>query len=166
MAMRSSIEVPTWVGRVQAIFVASEASAPLSSLDEVLAVAGRGLEGDRYFERTGTYSATPGTGREVTLVESEAIEAVARDGIRLEPGATRRNIVTVGAPLSHLVGREFLVGEVRLRGMRLCEPCGHMSRLAGNHRGTVKAFTHRAGLRAEIVSGGPIRVGDPMRPAD
>jgi MOSC domain-containing protein YiiM len=69
-------------------------------------------------------------------------------------------------PLGHLVDREFLVGDVRLRGRRLCEPCGHMSRLAGNHRGTVKAFSHRAGLRADIVSGGSIRLGDPIRPAD
>ena len=157
----------SWVGEVQGIFVAPTGSAPVTSLDEVEAVKGRGLQGDRYFDGAGTYSKTPGTGREVTLVESEAIAAVAREsGIQLEPGGTRRNIVTQGVPLAHLVDREFLVGEVRLRGRRLCEPCAHMSRLAGGHRGTVRAFTHRAGLRADIVSGGSIRVGDPIRPAE
>jgi MOSC domain-containing protein YiiM len=157
----------SWVGEVQGIFVASTGSGSIESRDEVEAVAGRGLRGDRYFDRTGTYSQTPGNGREVTLVESEAIAAVAREaGIALEPGATRRNIVTNGVPLGHLIDREFLVGDVLLRGRRLCEPCAHMSRLAGNHRGTVKAFSHRAGLRADIVSGGSIRLGDPIRPAD
>jgi MOSC domain-containing protein YiiM len=158
---------PSWTGEVEGIFVAPTGSAALRSIDEVEAVAGRGLRGDRYFDGSGTYSQTPGTGRQVTLVESEAIAAVAREaGIELEPGATRRNIVTRGVPLGHLVDREFSIGDVRLRGRRLCEPCAHMSRLAGNHRGTVRAFSHRAGLRADIVSGGSIRLGDPIRPVD
>ena len=156
----------TWSGVVEAIFVAPTAGVALVSLHEVGAVRGRGLEGDRYADGIGTYSRTPGTGRQVTLVEAEAIAAVAREaGIELPPGGIRRNIVTTGVPLNHLVDREFLVGEVRLLGRRLCEPCGHMSRLAGNHRGTVKAFEHRAGLRADILSDGRIRVGDAIRPA-
>src|SRR5262245_50871602 len=137
----------------------------MASVDEVVAVAGRGLQGDRYFERIGTYSQKPGTGREVTLIESEALEAVARDnGVELAPGEARRNIVTAGVALNHLVGREFFVGSVRLRGMRLCEPCAHLARLV--QRPVVKQFLHRGGLRTEIVEGGTIRVGDTVRPAD
>jgi MOSC domain-containing protein YiiM len=137
----------------------------MSSVQEVQAVQGRGLEGDRYFDRVGTYSDRPGTGREVTLIESEAVEAAGRDyGLRLAAGNARRNVVTAGVSLNHLVGQEFTVGEARLRGMRLCEPCEHLAELTGQP--VVKALIHRGGLRAEIVSGGVIRVGDPILPAE
>jgi MOSC domain-containing protein YiiM len=157
-------EGSAWIGNVAGIFIGPVAAQPMQAVTEVRAVAGRGLEGDRYFERTGTYSDRPGTGREVTLIESEAVASAAGEyGFDLAPGDARRNIVTTGVPLNHLVGREFLVGEVRLRGMRLCEPCAHLARLT--RRPVVKTLTHRAGLRAEIVSGGTIREGDQIRPA-
>lgn len=123
------------------------------------AIAGRGLEGDRYFNQVGTYSNRPGTGREVTLIEIEAIEALKRDyDIGLRPGESRRNIVTRGVPLNHLLGREFKVGEVRLRGARLCEPCSHLQKLT--QQGVMRGLIHRGGLRAEILTGGVIRVDD------
>jgi MOSC domain-containing protein YiiM len=154
-----------WIGNVAGVFIGPAAAEPMQAVTVVRAVAGRGLEGDRYFERTGTYSDVPGTGREVTLIESEAVASAARDyGLELAPGDARRNIVTAGVPLNHLVGREFLVGEVRLRGMRLCEPCAHLARLT--RRPVVKTLTHRGGLRAEIVQGGTIREGDSIRPAE
>ncbi len=144
---------------VVSIHIASEARAPMRSVERVRAVAGRGLEGDRYFDRRGTFSPTPGTGREVTLFESETLEALRRDhALELAPGETRRNIVTRGVALNHLVGREFQVGEVRLRGMRLCEPCHHLESLT--HIGVKAGLVHRGGLRAEIVREGHIRVGD------
>jgi MOSC domain-containing protein YiiM len=153
----------TWQGAVAGIYIATEAAGPTVALEEVEAVADRGLRRDRYFAGEGTYSDTPGTGRQVTLIEQEALEAAARDyGIVLEPGQSRRNIETVGVALNHLVGREFMIGEVRLRGMRLNEPCAHLAQLS--KRGVVKALTHRGGLRADILVGGVIRVGDPVRP--
>jgi MOSC domain-containing protein YiiM len=160
-----TIEAPAWTGRVSGVFIGPTAAGPMQAMPEVRAVAGRGLEGDRYFERTGTYSDRPGTGREVTLIESEAVAAAGSEfGFDLDPGDTRRNIVTAGVPLNHLVGREFFVGAVRLRGMRLCEPCAHLARLT--QRPVVKSLVHRGGLRAEIVTGGTIREGDQIRPAD
>jgi MOSC domain-containing protein YiiM len=154
----------TWSGRVEGIFISPAGGEPMRSVTEIRAVAGRGLEGDRYFSRTGTWSDRPGTGRHVTLIESEAVEAAGRDyGFELAPGDARRNIVTTGVALNHLVGRDFLVGDARLRGMRLCEPCAHLARLT--RRPVVKTLTHRGGLRAEIVEAGTIRVGDPIRPA-
>jgi MOSC domain-containing protein YiiM len=152
------------MGSVVGIFVAPTGEASPESRDEVLAVAGRGLEGDRYFDGTGTYSQTPGTGRNVTLIESEALEAAAKDyKVDLPPGASRRNIVTEGVALNHLVGKEFTVGGVRLKGTRLCEPCSHLAKLTG--KPVVKALIHRAGLRADILEGGPIHVGDEVGPA-
>lgn len=129
------------------------------SVKEARAISGKGLEGDRYFTQTGTYSKKPRPDREVTLIEVEAIEALAREyKIALEPGAARRNIVTRGVPLNHLVGREFRVGDVTLRGLRLCEPCAHLERLS--HSGVGEALIHRGGLRAQILTDGLIRVGD------
>ena len=130
------------------------------AVSEVRAVPGRGLEGDRYFEHTGTYSDTPGTGRDVTLVASEAIEEIAREkGISLKPGDTRRNITTKGVDLNSLVDVEFSIGEIRVLGMRLCEPCEYLEGLVGQ-KGTLKALVHRGGLRCDILREGTIRVGD------
>jgi len=155
---------PPWSGRVVGIFISPKGEAPMDRVDEVKAVAGQGLEGDRYFHRAGTYSNTPGTGRQVTLIESEAVEAAGRDyGLTLSPGEARRNVVTAGVSLNHLVGEEFMVGTVRLKGMRLCEPCEHLAELTGQP--VVKALVHRGGLRADIVDGGVFRVGDPIVPA-
>lgn len=149
-------------GRVAGIHVAPAGRAAMIAVARVEAVAGRGLEGDRYAEGTGTFSRSPGAGRQVTLIESEAVEAAGREyGVKVAPGDCRRNIVTAGVPLNHLVGREFAVGEVLLRGVRLCEPCGHMERLS--EPGIREALVRRGGLRAEIVRGGTIRVGDPVR---
>ena len=161
-----------WQGSVLSIHIAREASAPTESLAEVRAVPGRGLEGDRYFHGRGTYSARASAGgREVTLIESETVEAlfggiVNADGqtlgIKLAPGDARRNIVTVGVPLSHLVDREFWVGKVLMRGTRLCEPCRHLEGLT--QRGVMGGLVHRGGLRARILNEGTIRAGDVIRP--
>jgi MOSC domain-containing protein YiiM len=150
-------------GRVEAIFVGAVAQAPLDSVDAAKAVAGSGLEGDRYAVRAGSFSKKEAAGREVTLIESEAIAAARSDyGVDLSPGDPRRNVVTSGVALNHLVGREFSVGEVRLRGVRLCEPCEHLEKVSGL-AGIRKALVHRGGLRAEIVENGTVRVGDPVR---
>ncbi len=94
---------------VVSLHIAAHAAAPMQSVATVTAVAGRGLEGDRYCEQTGTYSNLPGTGRDVTLIESEAIAALAREyDIQLPPGLARRNIVTRGIALNHLVGKTFI----------------------------------------------------------
>src|SRR5258707_4322686 len=148
-----------WEGTVVSIHVAPEGSAPMQSITEVLAFPGRGLEGDRYFAGTGFYSKTPSHGgREVTLIEIEAVEALLggvvdaageRLGIKLAAADTRRNIVTSGVPLNHLVDRDFLVGAVFMRGTRLCEPCKHLEELT--QRGVMNGLIHRGGLRAQIL---------------
>ena len=152
-----------WQGSVVSIQIAPQAGAPMVTLEQVEAVVGKGLAGDRYFHRVGTYSERPGTGRQVTLIENESIEALAREaGLELAAAASRRNVTTRDVPLNHLVGRRFRVGDVVLEGTRLCEPCQHLEGLT--RPGVVKGLVHRAGLRADIVGGGTIRVGDPIRP--
>jgi len=149
------------MGVVASIHVCPVAAGPMRSLGEVRAVPGRGLEGDRYYARDGTYSDRPGPDREVTMIESEAVDALAKDfGVTIRPGDARRNLVTRGVSLNDLVGREFRVGDVVLLGLRLCEPCTHLSGLVGQD--VVPGLVHRGGLRARIVRGGIIRVGDPV----
>jgi MOSC domain-containing protein YiiM len=131
----------------------------MCTVESVHAVAGKGLEGDRYFEQAGTFSATVGSSGEVTLIESEAVERLnASLGKAFSPGQMRRNLVTRGASLNDMVGREFIVGEARLRGIRLCEPCAHLERLTCD--GVRTEMIHQCGLRAEILRDGWIRTGD------
>jgi MOSC domain-containing protein YiiM len=150
---------------VVSIHVAVVGGAPMKPVTNVLAVVGKGLEGDRYASKLGTYSNQPGSGRDVTLIEIEAIEALKRDyGIDLDPGLARRNIVIRGVPLNHLVEKEFKIGEAILRGTRLCDPCAHMEKLTV--KGTLRGLIHRGGLRAEIMKGGMIKVGDKLSKQD
>jgi hypothetical protein len=162
-----------WQGQVVSLHIAPEAFAKMQAVPEVRAVPGRGLEGDRYFLGTGFYSrgARRG-GREVTLIEIESVEALDRHerngagdrlGITLAAADTRRNIATSGVPLNHLVDREFWVGPVRMRGLRLCEPCKHLEELT--QPGVMGGLVHRGGLRAQILVEGVIRAGDIVRPA-
>jgi hypothetical protein len=145
---------------VVSLFVGNTAGDLLLAVPQVRAVPGKGLEGDRYFRGVGTFSkSVPQPDFEVTLIEIESIEALRREyGIDLAPHESRRNIVTRGVPLNHFVGQEFKVGEVLLRGHRLCEPCSHLQALT--REGVLKGLIHRGGLRAQILSAGVIRVGD------
>ena len=150
---------PMFKGEVVSIFIAPEEGAPTVEVPEVRAVPGSGLEGDRYFMNVGKMSKKNKPEREVTLIESETIEAVARDyDIEFGLGDSRRNVVTRGVPLNHLVGREFNVGETRLRGIKLCDPCAYLESLTSE--GVRKALANRGGLNAQILSGGVIRPGD------
>ncbi len=131
----------------------------MAAVNEVHAVVGKGLEGDRYFNEVGSFSKNPGLGREITLIEIEAVEALKQDyGIELNPKDSRRNIATRGVALNHLVGRQFKVGNVTLHGIRLCEPCSHLEKLTT--KGVMRGLIHRGGLRAEILIGGVLRPGD------
>ena len=146
-------------GVVLSIHLARAARLPMSSVTEARAVPGRGLEGDRYSNGAGTFSSSRKPGREITLIEPEAIEALARDyGLALKPEESRRNLVTRGVALNHLVGRDFKIGEVTLRGIRLCEPCSHLEQLV--QKPVTTGLVHRGGLRAQIISGGIVRAGD------
>ena len=150
-------------GTVISINIAPEAEAPMQSVSEARAVPGQGLEGDRYFDHKGTFS-KPQPDRELTLIEAEAIEAL-RSEFQVDFGltASRRNIVTRGVPLNHLVDKEFWIGDVKARGLRLCEPCAHLQRLS--HPKVLPGLVHRGGLRAQILTEGMIRVGEIVKEA-
>jgi len=139
-------------GSVVAILTAADAESPLEYVETVEAVAGHGLVGDRYYDGRGTFSG-PGRGYEVTLVEAEVL-----DSIDLPWEQARRNIVTRGIALNALVGHRFTIGSVECVGRRLAEPCAHLEKLA--RPGLLRPLVHRGGLRADILAGGPISIGD------
>ena len=140
-------------GKVISISITPIAESAMQSVDEVRAMPGRGLEGDRYFDHPDREPQ-----RELTLIEAEAIEAL-RSDFKIDFGldGTRRNVITRGVPLNHLVGKEFWIGDVKARGLQLCEPCATLQRLS--HPKVLPGLLHRGGLRAQILSEGMIRVG-------
>lgn len=148
----------TTLGTVVGLLLAPDAEADLSRVEAATALAGSGLEGDRYARQAGTFTG-PGNGYELTLIEAEVLEDV---GLTWEEA--RRNVVTSGIGLNALVGHRFKIGEVECVGRRLAEPCAHLERLV--RPGLLRPLVHRAGLRADILVGGTIRVGDDVVPLD
>ncbi len=150
---------PRGAGTVEQIWVSNSAGEPARSVRSARALAGRGLEGDRHASGTGTFpSGLPGSA--LTLVEAEVCESFTP---ALEPDEHRRNVLIRGLALNQLVGHEFTIGDVRCRGMRLCEPCMVVERYAS--RPVLRALAHRGGLRADILEDGMIRIGDEVRAA-
>jgi MOSC domain-containing protein YiiM len=139
-------------GRVEGIFITGEKRQLPEPVDRVRAVAGRGLEGNRYF-----YDEAP-PGRALTLIAAEALAEGAASGVELAADESRRNVLTSGIDLNALVGERFRVGDVECVGVELCEPCTTLEGLT--RPGVIKSYVHRAGLNADILTDGEIAVGD------
>jgi MOSC domain-containing protein YiiM len=151
--------------KVLAIIIGVAPGEALHSVKSAHAVPGSGLEGDRYYTNQGTYSNHPGDGRDLTLIESESLEALAAEaGIHLDLRQSRRNLVTQGIRLNPLVGRTFRIGTVTARGVRLCNPCQHLEDLTQS--GVLSGLVQRGGLRADILTPGVIHAGDPIELLD
>lgn len=133
------------------------------SVSEVQAIAGRGIKGDRYYEKRGTFSPEPHKADfELTMIEKEKVEEFAqRSGLPFTVKDARRNLVTEGIELNELVGKEFYIGESRLKAIRLCEPCNYLAKIS--YPETLKGLVHKGGLRVQILESGSIRVGDTIR---
>jgi MOSC domain-containing protein YiiM len=145
-------------GRVESIHIAPRKRQLPHSVERAVAVAGRGLEGDRYHDGKGSFSHWRGE-RDLTLIEAEALEEA---DVELEPGEARRNVVVRGLDLGALVGKRFRVGEVECEALELNPPCRHLEKLT--RPGVMRALAGRGGIRAAIRAGGEIAVGDPVEP--
>ena len=146
-------------GRVEAINVAADLEGQCRPVEVVEALAGRGLRGDRYFADA---PREQGEGRDITLIQAEALEGMHEEhGIELSGAESRRNVLTRGIDLNVLVGRRFTVGEAECVGVELCEPCNHLQKMT--QPGVLRGLVHRGGLRADVVRGGRIAIGDAVQ---
>lgn len=146
-------------GSVAAVCICPVAGGEMQYVDEVEAIAGQGLRGDRYATGEGSFNRGNQGNRQVTLINS-----VFFAGSGFAFADSRRNIVTTGVELMWLIDREFDIGTARLRGVKYCDPCNRPSKLSGKERSFKEVFFDRGGLIAVVVTGGIIRVGDPVIP--
>jgi hypothetical protein len=152
--------LPQLRGKVEAIALAERATGPMRVVAQVRALAGRGLAGDRYAAKSGTFTPDNDTARgyDLTLIEAEVLDHLTLpDGGKIDYAEARRNVITSGIDLTALVGRRFRIGEVECLGQRLCEPCSHLERLTA--KGVLRELIHRGGLRADVLTDGQIGDG-------
>ena len=154
-------------GTLEAIAITSAEGEPLHTVDEVEAIAGQGLSGDRYATQDGHFSDPLRRPDAVTLIAAEALEGLAADGIELSHPEARRNLLTRGIELNDLVGHRFRVGEIECQGIERADPCSYLQGLT--RPGVLRGLVDRGGLRAAILTGGTLRPGDrvvDLGPAD
>lgn len=145
------------------ILISESPENPMESVEEAEAIAGRGIKGDRYYEKRGTFSPEPHKADfELTIIEKEKVEEFARNsGLPFTVRDARRNLVTEGIELNELVGKQFYIGESKLTAIRLCEPCNYLAKTS--YPETLKGLAHKGGLRVQILESGKIQVGDTIR---
>ncbi|MGH3497325.1 MAG: MOSC domain-containing protein [Nocardioidaceae bacterium] len=165
--VRRTMPPPQFHGTVEAIALAEHATGPMRTVNHAQALAARGLAGDRYAAKEGTF--TPGSdtarGYDLTLIEAEVLDDLSLpDGAKLGYAEARRNVVTRGIDLNALVGRRFRVGNVECLAQRLCEPCSHLERLTT--KGALRGLIHRGGLRADVLTDGLITTGADIQTID
>ena len=148
-------------GKVVAIFICPDAGEPMRQVQEVEAVAGEGLEGDRYCYARGSFSKLVKGNRQVTLIGARSFTDSG-----FEYSESRRNIVTENVELMWLIGREFIIGKARMKGVKYCDPCNRPSKLSGKEKSFKEAFFDRGGLVAEILESGLIRTDDQIIPPE
>lgn len=156
----------TWTGCVAHLHITPRAFLPMRAMEEIELVPGIGILGDRYAldAETGFHSHKKEPGRDVTLLEEEALEDIRRDyGVVLLPEEHRRNVTTRGVPLNHLVGKRFWLGAALLECTRLSKPCAHIEEVTGKK--VFDPMVHRSGINCRVIEGGKVRLGDIIRPA-
>lgn len=162
-----SFPLPKLRGTVAAIALAERATVDMYTVDHPKVLANRGLDGDRYAAKAGTFTPANDTARgyDLTLIEAEVLDSLTLpEDRRIGYAEARRNIVTRGIDLNALVGRRFRVGNVECLGQRLCEPCSHLERLTT--KGALRGLIHRGGLRADVLSDGEVTTGSLIETID
>lgn len=160
--MSGYADLPLRGGRIEGLFTAISAGAPMSGHERVEIVAGKGIPGDRYAERRGLYSTKHHDDRHLTIIEAETLEALRRDhGIDFGPELTRRNVVVSGIGLNRLVGRTLRVGSAVVRVGRLNLPCRYLEKLVGLP--VYEPLANRSGINCEVLVSGSAALGDEVR---
>lgn len=146
---------------IVAIFTSAETTAPMTSHQSIEAIAGQGLFGDRYATGKGFYTGVPEWDAHVTLIQEEPFTSLAANqNIQLDPKELRRNILTRGADLSSLIGRDFQIGDQAVfRGRKAWPPCSHIVKLSGRKE-IFQYLAEHTGIGVDVIVGGVIRTGD------
>ena len=150
---------------LRAIYITGSAGEPMSSVDSVEAIQACGLQGDRYCAQTGYWK--PIESCEVTLITEHELRQ-AQKGVspqirqNLQAGSHRRNLVIAGMKVKQLEGQYFSIGSAVFRYQKPRPPCGYIDQVSG--RGTCRALAYYSGICIQVVTGGVLSVGDPVRP--
>ncbi len=146
-------------GTVLTLHVTTKMAQTMDELPVLKCIAGKGIDGDRYMLGTGTYSKKPEPGRQLTIIESEELEALEKIGLHCTSNQSRRNVVSRGIRLNDLIGKEIMVGKVKLMVHRLCQPCTYLEKKL-NQPGLKDALWDKGGVKCEILIGGNIKPND------
>ena len=147
-------------GKILNLLISKDPQSPMQNVNQIVLEEHKGIFGDRYYNQIGTYSnkGKIEPDRDVTLIEIEKIIALNKEhNLNITVEDFRRNIVVTNCDLNSLVGKEFQIGEVLLKGIRLCEPCEYLSDKL-NEEKTLTQMIQKAGLRAQIIKGGSINL--------
>ena len=145
-------------GKIVKLLISKDTQSDMLNVNQIVLEVGKGIFGDRYYNQEGTFSnkGEIEPDRDVTLIEIEKIDALNKENdLNITAEDFRRNIVVSNCDLNSLVGKEFQIGEVVLKGLRLCEPCKYLSNKLDNEK-VLSQMVHKAGLRAQIIKGGSI----------
>ena len=145
-------------GKIAKLLISKDTQSDMLNVNQIVLEVGKGIFGDRYYNQEGTFSnkGEIEPDRDVTLIEIEKIDALNKEhDLNITAEDFRRNIVVSNCDLNSLVGKEFQIGEVVLKGLRLCEPCKYLSNKLDNEQ-VLSQMVHKAGLRAQIIKGGSI----------
>ena len=142
------------MGKVLEIGIVNKKSGQIKNINKIEAIKGKGLLDDRKFKENNDIR------KQITLIEIEHINYfnnISKSNIK--PIDFRRNIITDDIKLNDFIGKEFFVGDVKLKAHDLCRPCKYLQdRLKKNN--FIKEFLLKGGLRCEILISGQIKVGD------
>lgn len=147
-------------GKIVKLLISKDTKSPMQNVNQIILEKGKGIFGDRYYYQIGTFSnkGKVEPDREVTLIEKEKIDAFNLDFEQnMSYEDFRRNIVISNCDLNSLVDKEFQIGDVILKGIRLCEPCKYLSEQLNNEK-ILSKMTNKTGLRAQIIRGGSINM--------
>ena len=145
------------MAKVFDIAISQDSKGKMKSVDNVKAVAGKGIVNDRHFKENNNNRS------QITLIEIENINYYNKiSGTSFLAKDFRRNIITEGVKLNQLLGKEFFIGEVKVKGHDLCRPCKYLQETL-NQKNIIKEFLQKGGLRCEILIDGNILVGDKIK---
>jgi len=148
------------MSKVFKIGITNKNNKKINEVKSIEVLENKGVVGDRHFDEFNDPYC------QLSLIESENIDFYnSKYNLNIPYVDFRRNIITKGIRLNDLIGKKFLVGNVKVEGIDLCRPCRHLTEIL-NQENILKEFLRKGGLRCQILSSSIINVGDNIRVLD